>query len=64
MDEIELEGGATVFVDKKIMKFCECGKEIMWAITKNKKRMPITINAKGKWFSHFADCPKAKKFRK
>lgn len=64
MQWIKLEGGTEVFVNLKIKKYCKCGKEIVWATTKNNKSMPITINTNGKWFSHFADCPEANKFRK
>lgn len=37
-----------------------CGANIFWVIHKNGKRVPYTHQA----LNHFADCPKAKEFKR
>jgi len=37
-----------------------CGKQIWWVTYKSGKKAPITMEA----LNHFADCPKAKDFKK
>lgn len=63
---IRLNGGfgIEVIVDWNSKKRCECGAEIWFALTKNKKLMPIELVGLAKWDTHFATCPLANKFRK
>ena len=64
MQWVTLEGGAKVFIDKEMCKRCKCEALIFWGITKKGKFMPVTQDENGKWISHFANCPKAKEFRR
>ena len=64
---IRLLGGAQVTADidqKATCKFCH--KEIVWAVTKNVKNIPIIQDQSGNWMAHMADCtgwPRRKKER-
>lgn len=60
-----LEGGAKVWIEPTATptECKKCGAKIYFAMAYNKKFMPV-VYKDGKWFSHFADCPYAKKFRK
>ena len=66
MQQIQIKGGAKVYVDFQIdhSRCRACRKVIYWATTENAKKMPICQNEKGEWISHFYDCPKSHLFRK
>ncbi len=66
MREIALEGGAVIrLYDQAEKAKCKaCGKEITFGITGRGHRMPVEQDEQGKWVSHFATCPEAKRFRK
>ena len=61
---IVLKCGIEVIVDWNSRRKCKCGKEIFFAVTKNKKTMPIYLVGLAEWDTHFANCPLANKFRK
>ena len=64
-EKIKLVNGFSVTADLSQLASCRsCGKSILWAVTKNAKKMPICKDDNGNWISHFADCPSASKFRK
>lgn len=62
-----LDNGVSVRIPRNYSySICSCGaKDVVWGQTmKNKKPIPLRwCEVKG-WYTHFADCPKAKKFRK
>jgi len=65
--EITLDSGAVVTIPVEF-EYAKCkgcpANDLIWATTKNGKSMPIRYDTiKGVWMSHFADCPKANKFR-
>ena len=66
MTIVTLLGGAKVWVDLTIDRSrCRgCHKVIYWSSTENGRKMPICQDEKGEWISHFANCVKAKYFRK
>ncbi len=64
LQQIKLKCGIEVVVDWSSKKKCECGEEIFFAVTKNKKTMPIYLVGLAEWDTHFANCPLARKFRK
>ena len=64
LQQIKLKCGIEVVVDWSTKKKCECGEEIFFAVTKNKKTMPIYLVGLAEWDTHFANCPMARKFRK
>jgi hypothetical protein len=53
----------TVEADFTKKKYCQCGAEIYFAKTATGKFMPICQTPRG-FISHFANCPRANKFRK
>jgi len=59
----KLKGGAVVNIGTTPDKCSKCGQTIYWAMTKNKKLMPVCF-VDGEWQSHFADCKFADSFRK
>ena len=63
----KLDSGVSVRIPKNFSYYkCKCGADdIIWAQTlKNKKSIPVRwCEVKG-WYTHFADCPLASKFRK
>lgn len=65
LQEIKLQCGIKVMVDWNSKDKCKkCGKDILWAMTKNKKFMPIVLTGFMEWDTHYADCPFADQFRK
>ncbi len=61
---IHLKSGLEVVVDWNSKQKCKCGAEFWFALTKNKKFIPIVLVGLCEWETHFADCPFANKFRK
>ena len=62
---IKLKSGIEVCVDMASQSWCKgCHQKIWWAVTKNKKLMPICLMGFMEWDTHFANCPMADKFRK
>jgi hypothetical protein len=63
---IRLNGGRGIEVtfDMNDKRKCKCGKTMWFALTKNKKWIPIVMTSLAVWNTHFADCPLANKFRK
>jgi hypothetical protein len=58
-------GFITVECENSKPKKCSgCGKEIIWAKTKDGKAMPISRMGNGDLVCHFYDCSKADKFRR
>ena len=41
-----------------------CRATILWLITPNGKRMPVTREPDGRWQTHFANCPDRQRFLK
>jgi len=64
LQEIKLKCGITVAIDFANKKKCRCGAEIMFALTKNNKFIPVELVGNAEWDTHFATCPFAKKFKK
>lgn len=64
MNWITLEGGAEVFFNDAKGKCKSCGADFLWGITINRKWIPVVQDENGKYFSHFANCPGAGKYRK
>lgn len=58
----------------KVTKCSKCGSEIVFLLTKNRKRMPVDVSSitdptaeeydHETMTSHFATCPQAKHFRR
>lgn len=62
---IVLDNGQEVIINHDSKCVCRrCGKEIFWAMTKNKKAMPIELVSLARWNTHYATCPFAAEFRK
>ncbi len=63
---IRLRGGKgiEVTVDWNAREKCKCGADIWFALTKNKKWIPIELASLAVWDTHFATCPFATEFRK
>ena len=64
---ITLDTGVEVYIpiNSEYSKCKGCkASDIIWATTKSGKQMPIRFDENKGWISHFADCPKANKFRK
>lgn len=61
-----ITGDITVTVETplKWTKCKRCKKSIIWAVTKNAKKMPITQDNDGDWVCHFANCEYASSFKK
>jgi hypothetical protein len=54
---IRLLGGAIVTADLSEKAKCKfCHKDIVWAVTKNVKNMPIVQDQSGNWIAHMVDC--------
>ena len=52
LQEIKLKSGIEVTVDWDSKTKCKsCGSEIYWAVTKNKKQMPIELVGLAEWES-------------
>ncbi len=65
MKKIKLEGGAEVEIDLNRPTKCRgCGAKIWFAVTKEGKLMPVVEIGPEKYQSHFADCKKAKDFKR
>lgn len=53
---INLECELEVIVDHDSKTICKnCGKEILWASTKNKKSIPIELVSLAKWDLHLCE---------
>jgi len=61
---IKLKCGVEVTVNFGASKKCECGRQIWFGMTKQKRWMPICLVGLAEWDTHYADCPLAKSFRK
>ena len=62
---IKLKCGIEVLIDWNSQTQCKgCGQEIMWAVTRKKKLIPVRLVGLAEWDTHFIDCPMADKFRK
>lgn len=65
MKKIKLEGGAEVDIDLNRPTKCKgCGAKIWFGVTKSGSLMPVIEIRKDVFQSHFADCKKAKNFKK
>ena len=66
VETVELIGGAKVSVDfeESRVKCRGCDKWIRFGITQVSRRFIPIIDVGEKWQAHFADCEKAKEFRK
>ena len=54
---IRLLGGATVTADPGNVAVCKfCKKDIIWAVTKNVKNIPMVQDQSGNWMAHMTDC--------
>lgn len=45
-------------------KTCDCGTQLMWFITPNKKWMPVSALKDSKLVPHHSVCERVKQFRK
>ena len=64
LQDIHLKSGLEVTIDWNSKQKCKCGAEFWFALTKNKKFIPVVLVGHAVFETHFADCPLASKFRK
>lgn len=62
---IILKNGQEVIINHDSKCKCKaCGKDILWAETKNGKAMPVELVSLALWDTHYATCPYANSFRR